>query len=536
MKRLRLRTKIMVSFFLMMSVFSLIHMYITYQSTQQTIIASMERSGETMTEQISKTIDLERYQDVIKNGRKSKYFFDLCSELNEIRSSIGGMYLDTIHKTENGDFVYILDGSPKKELETYPENEVVTVFPKKEMQKVLNGANYNSGIINDPEYGVYFATLVPIFDQNHHVVDILELDLSAERMNEIVSNVWSKEFLSSIVLDLAVLILFIVIIGLIIKFTFKPLMVIKQKAVEIADGDLRETDDAEEMKLHNEIGEIVTSFHAMTERLRNLIDRVQTSTDSLQKHFYTISIESDSIHDQVLAVGLASDEISKGNLQTARSLEIMSDSSSTILTRVTFANKTVDKMNLLMHETEDKFKEVMQSMNKLAAKSSQIELMVDIISDITDQINLLSLNASIEAARAGEYGLGFAVVADEVRKLAAQSDAATNLIRNHMSDIQNHVQLTKQKTEITSKKFKEQSSSLSEVSQNSLEIQSKIEAVHQEIISVSAGSNETAASTEEMSATLHEMENNIDLFISRIKDLRELVATVKQLSDIFKIN
>ena len=76
------------------------------------------------------------------------------------------------------------------------------------------------------------------------------------------------------------------------------------------------------------------------------------------------------------------------------------------------------------------------SMEKALVSSAMVFEATNLINDISDQINLLSLNASIEAARAGEQGKGFAVVAQEIRSLAEQSKQATAQVRDILSDVQ----------------------------------------------------------------------------------------------------
>ncbi|WP_390622438.1 methyl-accepting chemotaxis protein [Bacillus massilinigeriensis] len=211
--------------------------------------------------------------------------------------------------------------------------------------------------------------------------------------------------------------------------------------------------------------------------------------------------------------------------------------------------KTIEQMGTI-NETVMFSSDVIK---ELGTRSEEIEKIVGVISGISDQTNLLALNAAIEAARAGEHGKGFAVVADEVRKLAEESrksaEQITNLIRdiqentnnavismgkctdevqtgmvlvNHTGDsfkkiLNSALDVSKQVEEVSSS-ITHMSSSVENMAISMAEVSINAENAAQKSQSVAAGAEEQLASMEEITASANSLAHMAD-------DLRKMVGS-----------
>jgi len=177
-------------------------------------------------------------------------------------------------------------------------------------------------------------------------------------------------------------------------------------------------------------------------------------------------------------------------------------------------------------------------MANLGQQAESIGRIMNVISDIADQTNLLALNAAIEAARAGEAGRGFAVVADEVRKLAEKTMTATKEVGDAISGIQQGTASSINSVERAVQRIDEATTLAGQSGQSLREIVRLVEAASDQVRSIATASEEQSAASEQIGRSVDEVSSishaTADDMTQAARAVEELAGRAGVLRDVIR--
>lgn len=373
-----------------------------------------------------------------------------------------------------------------------------------------------------------------------------------------------------------VCLIFAIAVSLIIASSIsKPLNAIKSKMSEAKDGklDVRYEDNSKD-----EISQIGNSFNEMISNIRFLVKQVDDSTTKVSAEAEKLTGTSSMTYKLAEQVTKAVEDITKGTLDQAEEavqcvayMNNLSEGINSVESEINIVANTINDAKSLSEEsleivndlyskstvTKQVSYEVVEGIKSLSSDLILIKDILKLITGISEQTNLLSLNASIEAARAGEAGRGFTVVAEEVKKLADQSKEASSNIDDIIQNIQKRAEATVIVANNASNIVEDQMRSVGQTDEAFKTIFQKMNHLYKNfdmvsnstknilkiknettnaIEKISTGLEATAASIEEVSASAEEQMASSELLSVLAKDLSNMSETLITAVSAFKIN
>ncbi len=313
----------------------------------------------------------------------------------------------------------------------------------------------------------------------------------------------------------------------------------------------------------DEFADLTSSLNVMVTSIRNVLSDMKDFSQKVTGLSNDVSVDSVSISEAAHNTTKVMEEVARGILDQAENTEnsnrlmiSFSENIAEVTNRTTLMGNAADDvidavgqgrsiMTALSKQSEVTVKltsELLNDIKEVEKNSLEIQNFVNVISDIAEETNLLSLNASIEAARAGDAGRGFSVVADEIRTLADQSMESGNNISRFAAIIEETTKKTTESASKTEKMILEQAQSLEETVRvfaqindsvnnlvkdirETLEMLQKVDSeksdVQNSLQNISTVSQEVAASGEEVTSTLMQQAEIIAQLSSKANELNE---------------
>lgn len=196
-------------------------------------------------------------------------------------------------------------------------------------------------------------------------------------------------------------------------------------------------------------------FSQATGLLQGTVGTVATSSNqiasTIQEQERILADQADSVNTTTTTV----EQLGASTRQAAMQADASSTSAQEALVSAQIGSKSVYETMNGIEELGSQVNAIAQQIMRLSEQTEEISVISDLVADIANQTNMLSLNAAVEAARAGEQGKGFAVVAGEIRKLADQSKQSAEKIQGLVGDIQSSINASVMVTDEGSKKAQE---------------------------------------------------------------------------------
>ena len=247
------------------------------------------------------------------------------------------------------------------------------------------------------------------------------------------------------------------------------------------------------------------TIRSVADQAASISNRVAAASEELSAQVNEVSQGADQQRIRVESTVTAMTEMNSTVLEVARNAGQAADQSEMTKGKAADGAALVDKVVNSINLVNKVASTLQTNMQELGAQAESIGGVMNVISDIADQTNLLALNAAIEAARAGEAGRGFAVVADEVRKLAEKTMSATQEVATNITAIQQSARTNISEVGAAAKAVTEATDLANTSGQALAEIVSLASANSSVVASIATAAEEQSATSAEINQSIEEI-------------------------------